>query len=643
MLSRLRPNITLKFVLYLIFFSVIPLLVVGMVSSATASNQLRAEINRSTQQIVHDQLDYLELQQSQIESLLVNLSGVETIRNALRTDTDSRDDYTRLSTQAQIGYILNGYINIEGLVSIDLFTMNDTHYTVGDTLVTDAIRVDVKDRIFETALANDGTITWIGIDENVNSDSEFSVVITAASALYEFNRDTLERMPVALLMVNFDPADLYQHFSQVNLSESGYLVVVDSRGRFVYHPDLTRIGTAASDTLRDHIRDLEPAPLNTLNVDTIDGQDMVINTAYSDTSGWSVISLVPLASIAARTNEIWNSTLFVLGASFLVMGAAGFIYNQQVVTPIRAVIHRFQRIEHNPEQPLQRLPPRGQDEIGQLIQWFNLFMDHLESRHQAQAERERLIADLQTANRRAEESTRLKSEFLATMSHELRTPLNAIIGYSQLQVAGMAGQLSPDQHQLQERVLINAQHLLGLINEVLDLSKIESGRLELIERPFDVRALASEIVQQNSVLAEDKGLAFRAEIDEQLPEQLIGDSGRIKQIIINLISNAIKFTDQGEVSLHMRVLSDEQWSICVRDTGIGIPSHAQQTIFDEFRQAEQGYHRGGTGLGLAIVRKLALEMNGSIRLQSASGQGSVFTVTLPARIPEITVRKEGVI
>ncbi|NJL58221.1 hypothetical protein HC928_26230 [bacterium] len=249
--------------------------------------------------------------------------------------------------------------------------------------------------------------------------------------------------------------------------------------------------------------------------------------------------------------------------------------------------------------------------------------------------------ELAVARRQAEESTRLKSEFLATMSHELRTPLNAVIGYSQLQLAGMAGELSAEQHTFQERILANAQHLLQLINEVLDLSKIEAGRLEIHERPFAVRDMVAEIMTQNRVLAEAKGLSFEAHLDPDLPPQMMGDRGRIKQIIINLVSNAIKFTDQGSVNLQVSSEEARQWRICVQDTGIGIPAHTQETIFDEFRQAEEGHHRGGTGLGLAIVRKLALAMGGSVHLKSEVGSGSVFTVTLPLVPVDDNVLVEG--
>ena len=251
--------------------------------------------------------------------------------------------------------------------------------------------------------------------------------------------------------------------------------------------------------------------------------------------------------------------------------------------------------------------------------------------------------ELVLARKQAEHATQLKSQFLATMSHELRTPLNAIIGYTEIQLAGMSGDLTEEQTNYQQRVLANADHLLGLINDVLDLSKIEAGRMDLIHKPFVLRTWADEIVQQNRVLAETKSLEFVYELDAQLPDSLVADSSRIKQIVINLLSNAFKFTEAGTVHLEILKNDRETWKIVVTDSGIGIPAHLQETVFDEFRQVDGSSRRqyGGTGLGLAIVRKLVLMMGGNIRLKSEVGKGSTFTVILPLVVEAIPLQMEN--
>ncbi len=239
--------------------------------------------------------------------------------------------------------------------------------------------------------------------------------------------------------------------------------------------------------------------------------------------------------------------------------------------------------------------------------------------------------ELVVARQKAEEATHLKSQFLATMSHELRTPLNAIIGYTEIQLEGMTGDLTQEQQEYQQRVLINAEHLLGLINGVLDVSKIEAGQMTLVSKPFRLGAWVQELERQNRGLAEAKGLTFEVNIDPRLPDTLEGDGIRLKQIAINLVGNAIKFTDSGEVRLEVLRHDDSHWKMVVSDSGIGIARHAQDAIFDEFWQVDRTSrrHHGGTGLGLSIVRRLVLLMGGTIHVKSEPGNGSTFTVLLP--------------
>jgi PAS domain S-box-containing protein len=249
--------------------------------------------------------------------------------------------------------------------------------------------------------------------------------------------------------------------------------------------------------------------------------------------------------------------------------------------------------------------------------------------------------ELEIARNRAEEATRLKSQFLATMSHELRTPLNAIIGYSDIVLAGMTGELSPEQRNYQERVLANAEHLLGLINDILDLSKVEAGRMEIARKPFKLQSWLNDVEFQIKGLAEKKKLSLNITLDPALPPSILGDSSRLKQLAINLLSNAVKFTDAGSITLAVRKGEDSTWTLAVTDTGVGIPPHLLDVVFDEFRQVDGTSRRahGGTGLGLAIVRKFVITMGGSVRVTSEVGKGSTFTITLPLLVeptPQLT-------
>ena len=244
---------------------------------------------------------------------------------------------------------------------------------------------------------------------------------------------------------------------------------------------------------------------------------------------------------------------------------------------------------------------------------------------------------LAIAHAAAEESTRLKSEFLATMSHELRTPLNAIIGFTYIMLEGMLGPMTDPQNEYLGRVVANGERLLALINDILDLSKIEATQLDILKRPFAPAELLRNIDQRLHSLADKKSIRFETELDPALPQQLTGDEGRLEQILTNLIGNALRFTEAGYVRVRFEKLSDAQWTLTVSDSGIGMPPDALEYIFDEFRQVDGSStrQRGGTGLGLAIVRKLTLLMDGSIRVQSELGKGSTFIVLLPLIVPPV--------
>lgn len=270
-----------------------------------------------------------------------------------------------------------------------------------------------------------------------------------------------------------------------------------------------------------------------------------------------------------------------------------------------------------------------------LLIVFSIYRDRLEQDRQAQLKEslqrtEEANKTLMKANALAKETVRLKSEFMSTMSHELRTPLNAITGFCGIMLEGMGGEIDNEARHMIERVHSNSERLLTLINQVLDIAKIEADRIDLSNEPFAPHDLVERWKAQVQVLAAQKGLTFQTSIDPALPATIYGDSERITQIVTNLLSNAFKFTEQGTVELRLKA-GQTTWQIEVQDTGIGIPPHAQNYIFDEFRQLDGSSTRvyGGTGLGLAIVRKLSLLMGGNVRVASTLGEGSTFTVTLP--------------
>jgi len=258
---------------------------------------------------------------------------------------------------------------------------------------------------------------------------------------------------------------------------------------------------------------------------------------------------------------------------------------------------------------------------------------------------ERILIDveLKKAKEAAEESVQVKNDFLANMSHEIRTPLNAVIGFTDLL---LESRLTKEQRKYLETMHASGEILLTLINNVLDLSKLESNKFEIENIPFNLRKNLNEVINLMKVKAQEKGISLDLIINKNVPEDVISDSNRISQILLNLIGNAIKFTDKGGVTVAVKNIEESNKtgviSFEIKDTGIGIVSNKINSVFGAFTQAKSDTSRiyGGTGLGLTIVKRLITLLNGHIKVESVFGKGSTFTMVLPLKIGVVTSQKE---
>ena len=248
---------------------------------------------------------------------------------------------------------------------------------------------------------------------------------------------------------------------------------------------------------------------------------------------------------------------------------------------------------------------------------------------------------LEEANEQIREANRLKSEFLANMSHELRTPMNAIVGFSRIVHRKSRDLLPGRQLDNLEKVLQSSEILMSLINDILDLSKIEAGRMEIVPERFSLHELVDDCLGTVTTMVE-KGVEARTELAPEV-DVIFSDSSRVRQILINLLSNAAKFTEAGSITVSLRPVSEERIELSVVDTGIGIPAESLEFIFDEFRQVDGSTTRkyGGTGLGLSISKQLSWMLGGDIRAESQVGTGSTFTLSLPTRYAPVSEKEEG--
>lgn len=253
-------------------------------------------------------------------------------------------------------------------------------------------------------------------------------------------------------------------------------------------------------------------------------------------------------------------------------------------------------------------------------------------------QQQRMIRALNESERRTKDLAHMQEQFLANMSHEIRTPMNSILGFTNLL---KRTELNPMQREYIQNIHSAGENLLTLVNDILDLSKIEAGMMHLEETRFSLRSMVSSVGAMFIEKIREKALKFDVHIDKDVPDILSGDAVRLTQILVNLVSNAVKFTDKGAISVHVKLLSatekQARISICVKDTGIGIAPQKQAAVFERFHQAELETTRrfGGTGLGLSIVKQLVEMMNGSIRLKSELNKGSEFTLELPYKLPDI--------
>jgi signal transduction histidine kinase len=344
------------------------------------------------------------------------------------------------------------------------------------------------------------------------------------------------------------------------------------------------------------------------------GQDQMLTRAAAD------VSAAGQALEDTRNLARTERTVAALMGLGLVLLLAGIMFVRQARGAARAAEQAL------PEFTLDATAPRQAQELARAL---NGLVMQLREKYLAL---EQANAELQRLNEETHSANQAKTAFIANISHELRTPLNTVIGFSEMLLGEVYGPVNDKQRQQLERILRNSQQLLTLINDMLDLARVEAGKVSLSLTRIDAGQLAAGVGAALEPMARQKGLALQVQVAPHIPA-LTSDETRLRQVLLNLVSNAIKFTKQGSVTLWTGVdPALPNWIIFrVRDTGIGIPAAELDEIWKEFYQVSSGLSRtsGGSGLGLAIVRKLIELLGGDIEVESVEGQGSTFTVYVP--------------
>ncbi len=489
-----------------------------------------------------------------------------------------------------------------------------------------------------TALVDLGE-TWL--------DTRLSEAMVIVSSQEQMLREYgLAEIPASILKAQMDSMS---GMADIGVGKQGYICIVSREGRIVFHPDNRRIDTPVHDTawfknLLNGSRRLQME---------MGGQTVLARFDYFQPWDWYLLAVDPMQEIYGVANRM-RPFLYAMGIiAAAIISLALMLLTRRLTRPLSDLVQGTDRIGKGDLDT--RIPIQSSDEFGQLAAKFNqmtsqlqetltaLTQSHQELENRV-AERTRHLTLLNQAlkneirvrkqkEKELKKANQAKSEFLANMSHEIRTPLNSVIGFSEVLYTMVT---DGRQKNYLQAISTAARHLLALITNILDMSRIEAGKLAIKKTAVSLDTLFNEIHHLFKVKIADKRLRFHVFLDDTVPDWLFLDEVRIRQVLTNLVDNAVKFTREGHISLSARACAGPapetvDLTIQVSDTGIGIPEDNQQRVFESFEQGTADVNRdyGGTGLGLAICRQLVELMQGRIQLEVHPGRGTTFEIFLP--------------
>ena len=506
-----------------------------------------------------------------------------------------------------------------------------------------SLEIDKTDEIGGPACGNDRSTSQEFIRARADQQYFGSVAFDERTSRPSMTVAVAEAAPgKGAIVAVVDLRSVIEALDRAQIGTAGYAYAVDANGELIAHPDknlvLRHTNLAELPQVRAALTGTGAAPANVVTTGRDpDGTEVLSAFHNVERSGWWVFVEVPLSEAFAPIEAAISRNVVLLVVFLVVAVVTSVLLARNLVRPIESIQTAAANIGSG--ALTERIEITSRDELGALADEFNRMAARLQASYagleQEVQDRTRELAtaldELDGKTRELEAASRHKSEFLANMSHELRTPLNAISGFSQVLRKQLFGEINEKQSEYLDDILGSARHLQSLIDDVLDLSKVEAGQIDLQVAPFSL----PEALERGVVIVRERATRGGVRVSlssEPGVETVIGDERRIVQVIFNLLSNAVKFTPAGGTVDVAAVQRDGEVRVSVTDTGPGIAREDQDRIFEEFQQADAGKeHSEGTGLGLALSKRLVELHGGRIWVDSERGQGSTFVFTLPAR------------
>lgn len=630
MLKKIRLlSLTQKLLIYLSLISVLPLLMLGILAYDYSFSAINNEVELFTKELMNAKKQQLEFLMGNTENLINNITGVDEIRQILISNK-SRNDYNRLSTQAKIGYILSSYSNLKGLVSIDIFSLKGDRYHVGETLNTDSLSTPVWQNIYVTTVNSGQQICWLGISDNINLSSAHQKVILVAKIIKKINSDTLQEEPLGLILIAYSQEAFYKDFHQNSHNDQAYLIA-DIKNNIVFDSSQKLTGEKLSDQLASRMKAEQGKFEYTEN-----GVDYLVLYDRLSNKNWSMISLIPTAKLKASLLSIQKNTILILLLSFSVALLIAYLMSKTVVRPIKQITGFFREIKDDSADLSIRLPEKASDEIGDLIRWFNVFLDSLAENSKNRKELVALNKNLESRiqqelliNREKElllfkqSKQAAMGEMIGNIAHQWRQPLNAI---------AIIVQNFKDAYEYGD---LNSEYIDAKIKKTMDIIQYMSSTIDDFRNFFKSD---KEMIKFSLIDTIKKALSFvensfnhnNITIITDLSTDILieGYLNEYTQVLLNILSNAKDALLENKVhkaTVWIKLFEQNGKScISIKDNAGGISATILDKIFEPyFSTKEQGK---GTGIGL-YMSKLIIEKNMNGRLLARnSDQGAEFII-----------------